>query len=393
MKSKDVKEQDQHYIVGTYGRNDLCIVKGQGSTCYSAEGDEYIDFSSGIGVNSLGFANHEWVEAITKQAGTMQHISNLFYTAPCAELAEGMIKKSAMEKVFFANSGAEANEGAIKTARKYSYKKYGPDRYEIITLVNSFHGRTMAAITATGQEAYHKDFYPFVDGFLYAKANDLADVRKKITKRTCGIMMELVQGEGGVVVLDQQFVAGVADICKEQDILLIIDEVQTGVGRTGTFLACEQFGLEPDLVTVAKGLGGGLPIGGILFGKKTADVLQPGDHGTTFGGNPVVCAGGILVLNKMDEHFLEEVSQKGFYIKKKLEDMPGVAGVSGLGLMLGVALSGEKTAKEVVAEAMEKGLILLTAKEKVRLLPPLNISREEIDKGLHILEAVLNNEK
>lgn len=393
MKSMDMKEKDQQYIMGTYGRNDLCIVKGKGATCFSPEGDSYIDFSSGIGVNSLGFANEEWVNAVTKQASQLQHISNLFYTEPCVELADMIIKRCTMKKIFFANSGAEANEGAIKTARKYSYKKYGLGRHEIITLVNSFHGRTMATITATGQEGYHKDFYPFMEGFVYANANDVGDLEKKVTKKTCAIMIEMVQGEGGIVTLQEEFVTAIAALCKEQDILLIVDEVQTGIGRTGKFLAYQYFDLEPDLVTIAKGLGGGLPIGGVLFGEKTCCVLEPGDHGTTFGGNPIACAGGVAILNCMSEDFLTQVTQKGAYIKEKLEEMDGVESVSGLGMMIGVSLKGEKTAKEVVDKSMKNGLILLTAKEKVRLLPPLNISYEEIDRGLHILEAALISKK
>lgn len=388
MNSKEMQDKDKEYIMGTYGRNNLCIANGKGDLCFSPEGDAYIDFSSGIGVNSLGFANDVWVEAITKQANTLQHTSNLFYTAPCVELAELLVKRSGLEKIFFSNSGAEANEGAIKTARKYSFKKYGLGRHEIITLVNSFHGRTMATITATGQDGYHTDFFPFVEGFSYAKANDMESLNEKINEKTCAIMIELVQGEGGVIALEKEYVETISKLCVEKDILLIVDEVQTGIGRTGTLFAYEQFEIKPDLVTVAKGLGGGLPIGGVLFGEKTYQVLAPGDHGTTFGGNPIACAGGVAILKTIDALFLKEVSEKGHYIKEKLEAMDGVELVSGLGLMIGI-LPTHREAKDIVAECLKKGLILLTAKEKVRMLPPLNISYAHIEQGLHILETVL----
>lgn len=388
INSSEMKKRDQQYILGTYARNDICLEKGKGAVCYSPEGKRLIDFSSGIGVNSLGFCDDAWLAAISKQAATLQHTSNLFYTAPCGELAEMLIKRTGMEKIFFANSGAEANEGAIKTARKYSYQKYGEGRYEIITLVNSFHGRTMATITATGQEGYHKYFDPFVKGFVYAVANDQQDLRAKLSEKTCAIMVELVQGEGGVIALDQDYVKTIADICREKDILFIADEVQTGIGRTGTLFAYEQFSVQPDIVTIAKGLGAGLPIGGILFGSKTSDVLTAGDHGTTFGGNPVVCAGGIEVLKRLDDAFLTQVKEKGHYMKEKISQMEGVASVSGLGMMIGIALT-EKSAKEVADTCLEKGMIPLTAKEKVRLLPPLSITYEEIDEGLQILQEAL----
>lgn len=388
MNSNEIKERDTENVMGTYARFDLCLERGEGAVCYSPEGKKYIDFSSGIGVNSLGFCDKGWVEAIMKQANMLQHTSNLFYTSPCGELAEMLTKRSGMEKMFFANSGAEANEGAIKTARKYSMKKYGEGRFEIITLVNSFHGRTLATITATGQDGYHKYFNPFVEGFCYAIANDIEDVKSKISKKTCGIMVEFVQGEGGVVALDQDFVASLAQICKEQDILFIADEVQTGIGRTGTLFAFEQFDVKPDLVTVAKGLGAGLPIGGILFGEKTCSVLEPGDHGTTFGGNPIVCAGGVEVLKRIDEAFLKEVTEKGTYLKQAIEKMEGVSSVTGLGMMLGIELK-TKNAKDVVTTCIENGLIPLTAKEKVRLLPPLTITYDEIDQGLEILKKAL----
>lgn len=388
MNSSNMKERDGQYVLGTYARNDLCIAKGTGSTCYSPEGKKFIDFSSGIGVNSLGFSDEGWVNAVAKQAGTLQHTSNLFYTEPCGELAEILINRTGFDKVFFCNSGAEANEGAIKAARKYSFMKYGKDRYEIITLKDSFHGRTLATITATGQDGYHKYFDPFVEGFLYAEANNIGDIKEKLSERTCAVMIELVQGEGGVNTLEADYVKTVVELCKEKDILVIVDEVQTGIGRTGTLFAYEQFDLTPDLVTMAKGLGAGLPIGGILFNKSCSDVLKPGDHGTTFGGNPVVCAGGVEVLNRLDESFLKQVAEKGAYMKAEIEKMDGVSKVTGLGMMLGVSLK-EKEAKEVLNRALELGLITLTAKEKIRLLPPLNITKEELEEGLELLKKAL----
>lgn len=394
MPSNDIKTRDKEYVMGTYGRNDLCIVKGKGAKCYSPEGKEFIDFSSGIGVNSLGFCNDEWISAVTHQLNTLQHTSNLFYTEPCVELAEILIKRTNFKKMFFANSGAEANEGAIKTMRKYSNVKYGGEsrqsnRTEIIALNNSFHGRTMSTITATGQDVYHKDFHPFSPGFIHSTANDFADLKSKISDKTCGIMIELVQGEGGVITLDREYVQSAYKLCKEKDILLMVDEVQTGIGRTGKLFAYEHYKIEPDIVTVAKGLGGGLPIGGILFGERACAILEPGDHGTTFGGNPVVCAGGVAILNKMTPEFLKEVAEKGKFIEKELKSMPKVKSVSGLGMMLGVEVIG-KSAKEIVEISMQEGLILLTAKEKVRLLPPLNISYEEIEQGLNILKKQLS---
>lgn len=388
MDSKQIKDRDKQYILGTYARNDLCITKGCGAICYSPEGEKYIDFSSGIGVNSLGYCDEGWVSAVTQQLNKLQHTSNLFYTEPCGELAEMLIERTGFDKVFFCNSGAEANEGAIKAARKYSFTKYGKGRYEIITLQDSFHGRTIATITATGQDGYHKYFDPFVDGFSYAKPNNLEDLKGKITDDTCAVMIELVQGEGGVNRLEQEYVKALYDLCKEKDILLIIDEVQTGIGRTGKLFAYEHYNIKPDIVTMAKGLGAGLPIGGILFNSSCSHVLEPGDHGTTFGGNPAVCAGGIEVLKRMTGEFLDQVALKGSYMKTKIEKMEGVSLVTGLGMMIGISLK-DKEAKEVVKAALNLGLITLTAKERIRLLPPLNITYEEIDEGLARLEAAI----
>lgn len=390
MTTKTLKEKDATYIANTYARFPLVVKEGKGATCIDYDGNTYIDLSSGIGVNSLGFADTEWVDAVCNQAKHLAHISNLFYTAPDIELAELLCKRSGMKKVFFANSGAEANEGAIKAARKYSFDKYGKGRDEIITLVNSFHGRTITTLKATGQEVFHQYFYPFTEGFTYAKANDIADVKDHITSKTCAIMIEMVQGEGGVIPLEKDFVISLRQLCDENDILLVADEVQTGIGRTGKLFAYEHFDITPDIVTAAKGLGGGLPIGAVLFSAKTADVFGPGDHGSTFGGNPIACAGACVVLKRLTDAMLQEITEKGCYLKKHLLQMPGVAAVDGMGMMLGITLD-EKQAKEVVANGIQNGIILLTAKEKVRLLPPLTITYQEIDKALQIFQTLLAN--
>lgn len=388
MKKIDVKRMDQEKIVGSYARYDLVADHGKGAICVDEDGKEYIDFTAGIGVNSLGFCDDGWIRAVTKQLKKLQHASNLFYTEPQTRVADILTERTGMRKVFFANSGAEANEAAMKVARKYSNNKYGTDINWIMTLENSFHGRTMAAITATGQAGYHKEFYPFLKHYLYCKPNDLEDLRRKVTDKTCAIMVEIIQGEGGVENLEQGFVKEVEALCRQKDMVFIVDEVQTGIGRTGKLFAYEYFDVKPDIVTFAKGIGGGLPIGGALFGEKVCDVLRPGNHGTTYGGNPVACAGALEVLERMDGAFLKEVREKGDYMKEKLSAFPQVASVSGMGLMIGVELK-EKDAKKVVAHALENGLMALTAKEKIRLLPPLTITYEEIDKGLKILEHAL----
>ena len=391
MTYEQIRQLDDSYIAHTYGRANVCIAKGKNATCWDLDGKEYIDFSSGIGVNALGFCDEQWVQAVSTQAATMQHISNLYYTLPGPQAAQLLCEKTGYQKVFFGNSGAEANEGAIKTARKYSFDQYGAEseRYEIVSLVNSFHGRTMATLTATGQAVFHNYFFPFVQGFSYAAANDMEDVKAKITDKTCAVMIEFVQGEGGVIPLDADFVQQLWQYCKERDILLIADEVQTGIGRTGEILASQHFGIHPDITTVAKALGGGLPIGAVLFGEKVEYVLGAGMHGTTFGANPVACAGAKVVLERMDRAFLDEVKAKGDYLRAKIEKMPGVQSVTGMGMMLGIqpAVSDSQT---IVAKCIEKGLIPLTAKAKVRLLPPLTITYEEMDKGLVILEEVLS---
>ena len=387
MDFQTAKQYDDEYIIHSYGRFPVLLTKGKGATVQDDTGKTYIDFTSGIGVNALGFCDDNWVQAVSAQLQTLQHTSNLYYTEPCIQAAKLLCEKSGMKKVFFGNSGAEANEGVIKAARKYSFLKYGASRNKIIALQNSFHGRTMAALSATGQDAYHNFFFPFVDGFVFAKANDFADILSKMTDDVCAVMLETVQGEGGVVPLDKEYVQAVAKACKEKDILLIVDEVQTGMGRTGSLFSYQQFGIQPDLVSCAKGLGGGLPIGAVLFGEKTEPVFVPGDHGSTFGGNPVVCAGAVHILNTMDDAFLQDVQKKGTYLKEKIEKMPHVENVAGLGMMLGIQLDVE--AKPVINTLLEAGLLVLSAKTKIRLLPPLTITQEELDKGLTILEQTL----
>lgn len=389
MTSQELKTMDNTYVANTYDRFDLCLERGKGATCWSPEGKEYIDFSSGIGVNSLGLCDDGWVEAVCAQASRLQHTSNLLYSEPCALLAKALCERTGMKKVFFANSGAEANEGAIKAARKYSFDKYGTGRDEILALENSFHGRTMATLSATGQDAFHNFFFPFLEGFRFVPSGDLAKLKQAAGEKTCAVMLELIQGEGGVIAQDADYVRGVEAFCRERDLLLVIDEVQTGIGRTGKLLASQCYGIRPDIVTVAKALGGGLPIGGVLFGEKTRSTLKFGDHGSTFGGNPVVCAGGLAVLKKLDDAMLGEIAEKGGYFRERLAAMPGVKAVSGLGMMIGVTVEGT-TSKEVVKAAIRGGLIVLTAKEKVRLLPPLTITYAEIDKGLSILQQAIS---
>ena len=381
----EIKQKDRQYILGTYGRFDLHIVRGKGAVCEDEQGKKYIDLGSGIGVNSLGYCDDGWVKAVEKQLETLQHTSNLYYTSPSALLAEALCSRTGYSKVFFCNSGAEANEAAIKTARKYSFDKYGQGRNKIITLNKSFHGRTMATLTATAQEAMHNFFFPFNEGFEYCE-KDIEDIKSR--QGVCAVMLEFIQGEGGVIPLDKHFVEQVYDYCKRNDILFIADEVQTGAGRTGRFLCSEHYGVKPDVTTLAKGLGGGLPIGAMLAGEKCADVMGAGTHGSTFGGNPVVCAGGRYVLSRLTDEFLGEVREKGELVKELLSGAKGVKSVSGLGLMLGIELE-EKKASDVVKECINRGVIPLTAKEKVRLLPPLIITKEELKKAVGILKEVI----
>lgn len=383
------KETEQQYLMQTYGRFQTLLTEGKGAKAVDCDGKEYIDFTSGIGVNALGYCNDAWLAAVTAQAGKLQHVSNLYYTEPMIRLGEKLCTLTGMDKVFFGNSGAEANECAIKLARKYGSDTYGEEHTHVVTLVNSFHGRTVTTLAATGQEVFHHYFQPFTGGFSYAEANNLESVLQAVTENTCAVMVEFVQGEGGVMPLEKEFVQKLAALCKERDILLIADEIQTGMGRTGTLFAYEQFGVQPDIVTSAKGLGGGLPIGACLCVKKLGDVLGKGMHGTTFGGNPVVCAGALAVLQKVSQpDFLKEVAEKGAYMQEKLAAMEGVEAVRGMGMMIGVVLK-EKTAGDVAVACVEKGLLVLTAKTLIRFLPPLNISYEEIDRGLEIFQSVL----
>lgn len=383
----NIKETDNKFVAHSYGRFDVALVSGKGSTAYDENGKEYIDFGSGIGVTAFGFCDDEWQTAVTEQLSKLQHTSNLYYTEPCAKLAKMLCEKTGMKKVFFGNSGAEANEGAIKFARKYSAEKYGADRHTIITLINSFHGRTITTLAATGQDVFHKDFLPLTDGFKYCPANDIEALNNMITDDVCAIMFECVQGEGGVNSLDYDFVKAIKKIANEKDILMICDEVQTGNGRTGKYFAYENFDITPDIVSTAKGLAGGLPMGAVLFNEKVKEIVTPGSHGSTFGGNPVCAAGAVSIVSRIDDEFLNSVTEKSNYIKEFLLKVKGVKSVSGMGLMLGIET--EKNAKEIADECLENGLLVLTAKTKVRLLPALNISYEELNKGLNILKEII----
>lgn len=383
-------EQFNAHVMGSYGRFDLVLEKGENQLATDENGKQYIDFGSGIGTNSLGYCNEDWVNAVCEQVKSLQHTSNYYYTKVQAQFAEKLSEATGLKNMFFCNSGAEANECAIKIARKYSFDKYGKGRHNIITLVNSFHGRTMCTLSATGQEVFHNYFFPFVEGFRYVEANNIEDLKSKLDDTVCAVMFEYIQGEGGVMALEQSFVDEIFALSEKKDVLTIADEVQTGVGRTGKFLAGDNFGKKADIITLAKGIAGGIPMGACLAGDKCANVLTPGTHGSTFGGNPIACAGGLAVLKKAaDEDFLAEVTAKGEYIRKKVLKMPNVKSISGMGLMIGIELDNGKEAKEIVKKALDKGLLLLTAKEKVRLLPPLTISYEELDKGLTILEELL----
>ena len=381
-------EKDKQYIANTYGRFPVTIVSGHGSVAVDENGKEYIDMGTGIGVNAFGYCDKEWVDAVTKQLNTLQHTSNLFYTQPGVELAEMLCEKSGMKKCFFGNSGAEANECAIKAARKYSLDKYAnEDRNTIITLTQSFHGRTLATLKATGQDVFHTTFGPFPEGFVYAEANNFESFMSAYNKNVCAVMMEMVQGEGGVIPLDKIFIKKVYEFCKEHDIIIIIDEVQTGNGRTGSLYAYQQFGIEPDIVSTAKGVAGGLPMGICLFGEKTKDTMTPSSHGSTFGMNPVVCAGALSIIRRLDDEFLKSVREKGEYIRTRLSECKNVKSVTGMGLMLGIETT--KDAKEVVLKCIEKGVLPLTAKTKIRLLPPLNISDSDLEKAMNIITEVI----
>lgn len=385
----NTKEKDLQYIMHTYGRYDVALAKGKGCVAYDEDGKKYIDVSSGIGVNALGYADDGWVKAVTQQASTVQHISNYFYCKQASDLAQKLCENTPFSKVCFGNSGAEANECAIKVARKYSFDKYGKGRNKIITLKNSFHGRTVTTLSATGQDVFHNYFFPFTEGFVFAEADNIEDIKSKIDENTCAVMMECVQGEGGVNILSHDFVKAVRALCDEKDLVLIIDEVQTGIGRTGRLFAFENYGIEPDLITCAKGLGGGLPIGACLCNEKLKDVMQPSTHGTTFGANPVVCAGANYILSVVnDEKFLEEVNKKGDYLKEKLLEIKGVKSVRHLGLMVGIELE-QGDAHDIAVKCVKNGLLIITAKSLLRMLPPLNISYEEIDEAVEILKKTM----
>ena len=391
MTFEQVKSQDQAYILHTYGRVDAALVKGRNARAWDVDGKEYIDFTAGIGVNALGYCDPEWSAAVAGQAGKIQHMCNYYYCPENTALAQELSRASGMAKAFFCNSGAEANEGMIKTARKYSFDKYGPGRSTIITLNNSFHGRTITTLKATGQDHFHEFFFPFTEGFRYADANDMASLQAAAGDDVCAVMMELIQGEGGVNPLDADYVQAVAKLCADKDWLLLIDEVQTGVGRTGTLFAYQQFGVQPDVVSFAKGIAGGLPFGGFLTNEKCRTVLGPGDHGSTFGGNPMAAAAGCVVLDTMTPEFLEQVKAKGQYLRDGIAALnsPCVSGVRGMGLMIGVGVQG-MTHRELKDKLMAAGLLTLTAgKDTLRLLPPLVISREEMDKGLAIMAQVM----
>ncbi len=383
-------EKDKQFVANTYARFPVEIESGKGSILYSPDGKEYIDLGSGIGVTAFGIADDEWISAVTNQLGKVQHVSNLYYTNPCAELAELLCTRTGMKKVYFANSGAEANECAIKVARKYAADKKGEDYNVIITLKNSFHGRTITTLAATGQDVFHAKFKPLTSGFVHATANDLDSVKKLVQEnKVCGILIECVQGEGGVIALDKEFVVGVEKICKENDIVFMVDEVQTGNGRTGELYAYMNYGVKPDVISTAKGLGGGLPIGACIMNEKTESVLGFGDHGSTYGGNPVCAAGAISVIKRLDGEFLNGVKEKSKYVFESLSGAKGVESVSGAGLMIGIKT--QKSAKDVVNACIERGVICLTAKDKVRLLPALNIPMETLKKAIDVIKDVCAN--
>ena len=384
----NIKEKDSLYVANTYARFPLTLKKGEGSVVFDDEGKEYIDLATGIAVNSFGYCDKEWVSAVTNQLNTLQHASNLYYTEPCVELAEILCKRTGMKKVFFSNSGAEANECAIKVARKYAADKKGEEYNTVITLKNSFHGRTITTLAATGQDVFHKDFLPLTDGFSYVEANNCEELIKTVENgKIAAIMFETVQGEGGVNPLTQEFVKTIFDLAEKYDILTIADEVQTGNGRTGMLYGFMNYGVTPDIFSTAKGLGGGLPLGATVLGEKVENVLKFGDHGSTFGGNPVACAGAVSILNRIDDNLLKEVREKSEYIVNTLKNCKGVKSVAGMGLMLGIET--EKDAGEVIAKCREKGVLVIKAKTKIRLLPALNIPFETLKTAVNILCEVI----
>ncbi|UOP05535.1 aspartate aminotransferase family protein [Conchiformibius kuhniae] len=386
----DIQTLEHAHTAQTYARFPTALVRGEGVYAWDEQGKPYLDFTSGIGVNSLGWCDAQWCAAVSAQAAQLQHTSNLYYTRPAAELAQTLAEKSGLSAVFFGNSGAEANECAIKTARKYSRDRYGAHRHTILTLDQSFHGRTVTTLSATAQAQYHQHFFPFTEGFDSVPANDIAALQARLAQGgVCALMLEIVQGEGGLNLLDGAYLAEAQRLCREHDVLLLIDEVQTGIGRTGQMFAFQHFDLSPDIITLAKGLGGGLPIGAAVFGARCRDTLGRGDHGSTFGGNPVCCAGANAVLARLDAAFLAEVRRKGEALQAALRGLPNVRAVSGLGLMVGAELADGIAAGEVAEAARQRGLLLLTAKHKLRFLPPLIISEQEINEGVAILREVL----
>ena len=412
MNSNEIKALDAQHVMQTYGRFDAAIDYGEGAMLYSPEGKQYVDFTSGIGVNSIGYGNKKWADAIYAQALKLQHMSNLYYTEPYAKLAYELTSRSGMKNVFFSNAGGEANEGMIKLARKYSFDKYGKGRSTIISLLQSFHGRTITTLAATGQERFHNYFFPFTEGFAFAPANDIKALEALIASQAlsavsidgtsalkaeesssgiCAVLVELIQGEGGVLPLDVSYVRALSELCEANDLLLLIDEVQTGIGRTGTLFAFQQYGIIPDVISFAKGIAGGLPMGGIMAGEKCAAVLTPGTHATTFGGNPIAAAGALEVLRQLDDAAMLEIEKKGEYIKTVIKswNLPIVGEIRGKGLMIGIPIN-EIPPGDLAAKCISAGLLILTAgSDALRLLPPLTITYSEIDRGLDILKSVL----
>ena len=392
MNSQQIKQLDHQYLAQTYGRFDLALSHGKGCEVWDFEGNKYLDFTSGIGTNSLGYADETWAAAVANQAAKLQHSSNLFYTEPAVYLAERLVHASGLKRAFFCNSGAEANEGAIKTARKYSHDKYGVGRSTVLTLNNSFHGRTISTLAATGQNVFHQHFFPFTQGFEHIPANDTKALTERLTQGdVCGVLVEIVQGEGGIFSLESDYLQTLQQLCQQHDVLLMIDEVQTGIGRTGSLFAYQQFGLQPDIISLAKGLGGGLPIGAFLLGEKCENTLGKSDHGTTYGANPVCCAAANAVLDRFNEAFLAEIKTKGEKLRTELLKLPKVKSVSGLGLMLGIEFEEGIVAGDIVAKGIEKGILTLTAKHKLRLLPPLIISESQIEQGIAVLKQILSD--
>ena len=382
-----IREIDNEYVANTYARFPLCLVRGKGSLVYDEDGKEYIDLGTGIAVNTFGYSDDEWIGAVTEQLGALQHTSNLYYSKPCAMLAKTLCERTGMSKVFFSNSGAEANECAIKVARKYGEINKGAEYTTIITLKDSFHGRTLTTLAATGQDVFHKDFLPLTEGFVHARANDIDDVKKLVAEnKCCAIMFEVVQGEGGVLPLKAEFLSELETIAKENDLLMVADEVQCGNGRSGELYAYMNFGIKPDVVSTAKGLAGGLPLGATMLGEKVKDILGAGMHGSTFGGNPICSAAALNVLSRIDDKLLNEVKAKSKYIFDQLCGAKGVVSVSGLGLMIGVET--ERPASEVIEECRERGVLVIKAKQKVRLLPALNIEKEQLEKAINVIKEV-----